>query len=365
MNAFTGGSWNTTIGSLPGAHILQSWEWGQFKARYGWQPLPQVWRDENGQVKAATMVLRRAVPGGLSVMYLPRGPLVDWSDSRWAARVIDDLQTLARRPGVIFVKMDPEMILGRGLPGSENDQPHLVGEQVLAEMRARGWRFSPEQVQFRNTVWLDLDGGEAEWLARMKQKTRYNIRLAERKGVTVRIGEVPDLPLLYQMYAETSLRDGFVIRSEDYYLTLWQSFLDCGMAEPLVAEVDGEVVAAVLVFYFAGRAWYLYGMSREAHREKMPNYLLQWEAMRRAKARGCTVYDLWGAPDVFDESDSMWGVFRFKEGLGGSVIRTAGAWDYTTRPPLYALYTRILPEVLDWMRRRGKERVRRQVVPGG
>jgi lipid II:glycine glycyltransferase (peptidoglycan interpeptide bridge formation enzyme) len=95
-------------------------------------------------------------------------------------------------------------------------------------------------------------------------------------------------------------------------------------------------------------------MSREAHREKMPNHLLQWEAICRLKACGCRQYDLWGAPDSFDESDSMWGVYRFKEGLGGTVVRTSGAWDLPTRPLLYKLYTQTLPRILNRMRRRGR-----------
>ncbi len=127
-------------------------------------------------------------------------------------------------------------------------------------------------------------------------------------------------------------------------------------AEPLIAEVNGDPVAAIFVFYFAGRAYYIYGMSIEAHREKMPNYLLQWEAMRRAKARGCSVYDLWGAPDEFNESDSMWGVFRFKEGLGGKVVRTLGAWDYPASRIWYRTYTQLIPRVLDVMRARGRAR---------
>ncbi len=164
--------------------------------------------------------------------------------------------------------------------------------------------------------------------------------------------------MLYKMYAETSVRDGFVIRDEDYYQTVWQAFMESQSptCEPLIAEVDGEPVAAIFVFYFAGRAYYIYGMSREAHREKMPNYLLQWEAMRRAKAVGCSLYDLWGAPDEFNENNSMWGVFRFKEGLGGQVVRTLGAWDYTPRPFWYKLYSEVIPRVLDVMRSRGKAR---------
>ncbi len=357
----SGAEWNEKIAGLPGAHILQTWQWGELKGQYGWQPFPQLWHDEQGQVRAAALVLRRAVPGGLSVLYVPRGPLVDWNDRQWSQRVITDLQALARKMGAIFIKIDPELITGTGVPGSDEDQPNPIAAEVLDGMKSAGWRESQEQVQFRNTVYLDLTGSEADWLARMKQKARYNLRLAQKKGVQVRAAAQADLPLLYQMYAETSVRDGFVIRDENYYLRLWRMFIDQGLAEPLIAEVDGQPVAGIFPFYFARRAWYLYGMSRQAHREKMPNYLLQWEAMRRAKARGCTLYDLWGAPDVFDDSDSMWGVFRFKEGLGGQVIRTAGAWDFPARPLLYVLYTRILPRILDVMRRRGKARTRQEV----
>ncbi len=133
---------------------------------------------------------------------------------------------------------------------------------------------------------------------------------------------------------------------------------DQPLAEPLIAEVDGEPVAALFVFYFARRAYYVYGMSRDAHREKMPTYLLQWEAMKRAKARGCRAYDLWGAPEVFDESDSMWGVYRFKEGLGGKVVRTLGAWDFAPNPFWYKLYSELIPRLLDVMRSRGKAKTR-------
>jgi peptidoglycan pentaglycine glycine transferase (the first glycine) len=166
--------------------------------------------------------------------------------------------------------------------------------------------------------------------------------------------------MLYKMYAETSVRDGFVIRDENYYMTVWKMFMQSTQpsAVPLIAEVDGEPVAAIFVFMFAGRAYYVYGMSQGVHREKMPTYLLQWEAMKHAKAHGCLTYDLWGAPDVFDESDSLWGVYRFKEGLGGEVVRTLGAYDFAPNKFWYAMYSDVMPRVLDFMRSRGKERTR-------
>lgn len=358
--------WNTEISNLPGAHILQTWEWGQFKAIYGWRPIPKIWRDQENKIFAAGMVLERSIRVGgfnpqLKVLYVPRGPLIHWEDPHQRATVLDDLQNLARKENAIFIKIDPEVIFGTGYPASSEGHQAGHGQAIINELSQRGWRFSQDQIQFKNTVCVDLSGTEEDWLARMKQKTRYNLRLAEKKGVVIRRGTVEDLPEVYRMYAETSVRDGFVIRSEDYYRNAWGSFIKAGMAEVLIAEVEGQAVAGLILFYFAGKAWYLYGMSRMAHREKMPNYLLQWEAMRAARNHGCLQYDLWGAPDNFTEADPMWGVFRFKEGLGGEVVRLIGAWDYPARPFYYQLYTNILPRILNLMRQRGKAQVRREV----
>jgi len=373
--------WNELIAGLPGAHLLQSYEWSQVKARYGWQPLYLLWTGD-GQVMVSTLepadldgidagavtaavliqkkdVIRRGFAARLCILYCPKGPLLRWDDPLLRGRVLNDLQSFARRQGAIFLKLDPDVVLGRGLPGSENDAPDAGGGAVLAELLARGWRYSDEQIQFKNTVLLDVAAGDDELLARMKQKTRYNVRLALKKGVSVRQGTPADWPMLYKMYAETSLRDGFVIRGRAYYETVWNTFAHCSSA--LIAEAEGEPIAAVYLFHFAGRAYYLYGMSREAQRDKMPNYLLQWEAMRWARERGCQVYDLWGAPDEFKESDPLWGVFRFKEGLGGQVQRSMGAWDYAPNPLWYAIYTRAMPRLLDLMRSRGKARTRQQM----
>lgn len=374
MQAFSGqpSEWNELIASLPDPHLLQTCQWAEVKAKYGWKPMPFVWESPIGSQQspaAAAMILKRVISVGgfaakLCVLYIPKGPLLDWNDAELRQHVLDALQVFAKRQGAIFVKADPDVALGTGIPGGEEDALDNGGRAVRSDLTRRGWLFSSDQIQFRNTVLIDLSPSEDDMLSRMKQKTRYNVRLAEKKGVTVRAGTPADLPMLYKMYAETSVRDGFVIRDEDYYRTVWETFMRHPpsaigyppSAEPLIAEVDGQPVAALFLFYFAGRAYYLYGMSRDAQREKMPNHLLQWEAMRRAKAAGCKLYDLWGAPDVFDESDPMWGVFRFKEGLGGQVMRTLGAWDFTPNPMLYKLYTQTIPHLLDIMRARGKTR---------
>ena len=350
--------WDALIGSIPGAHLLQTWEWGQVKARFGWEPQPKTWYNEDGSQIAAALILGRTIaipglPASLRVLYVPKGPLLrDWGEAGLRRKILGDLRDLALKQGAIFIKIDPNVRLGTGIPGSEPGSEDTIGNNVRSDLIDFGWRFSSEQVQFRNTMLVDLQPAPEVLLERMKQKTRYNIRLAERKGVTVRPATLDDLDLLYQMYTETAVRDGFVIREREYYHAVWRIFLQAGMVEPLIAEVDNQPVAGVVIFRFAGQAYYLHGMSRPLHREKMPNYLLQWEAMLRAREAGCTVYDLWGAPDEFQISDPLWGVYRFKEGLGGRLVRHIGAWDLPVRPFYYKVYQDFLPRLLEIMRRR-------------
>jgi lipid II:glycine glycyltransferase (peptidoglycan interpeptide bridge formation enzyme) len=166
------------------------------------------------------------------------------------------------------------------------------------------------------------------------------------------------------MYAETSVRDKFVIRSEAYYREVWERFLQAGMLKPLIAEVEGQAVAGLMLFIFGKQSWYLYGMSREIAREWMPNYLLQWEAIKTSQKAGCATYDLWGAPDEFNEHDPMWGVYRFKLGLGAYEARRIGAWDLPIQPVVYSLYTQILPRIISVMRWRGRRGTRQQVLAG-
>ena len=372
--------WNDLIRDLPQTHLLQTSQWADLKAFYGWEPYFLIWvkaadswdmrvymdaEFESGTPAAAGLILERKALPGLRVLYMPKGPLLaDWTDQALSEKVLDDLVGFARQKGALQIKIDPDLEFGQGVPGDENYQVFDIGERFQAALRRKGWIFSQEQIQFRNTVVVDLREDEDQILARMKSKTRYNIRLSGRKGIQIRLGGESDLSMLYGMYAETSRRGGFTIRGEEYYLKLWGSFVSDGtgedpLAQPIIAEFEGKPVAGAVVFKFGDRAWYLHGMSLPEHSEKMAPHLIQWEAMRWAKAQGCTVYDMWGAPDRFDESDSMWGVFRFKRGFGGEVSLTVGAWDYPARTLLYAAYNRWLPRILNIMRWFGNRRTGR------
>lgn len=358
-------SWNQQLATLPQPQLLQTWQWGELKSRYGWRPFHKSWQ-QDGRLAAAALVLERAVRLPvlgleLRLHYTPKGPLLrHWSDAGLRQRVIADLVEFARQRRAYALKIDPDVPVGMGVPGEEGAREGLVGVEFLSELKSAGWRYSPEQIQFQNTVLIDLQDDEDQMLGRMKQKTRYNVRLAERKGETVRQGTPADFDELYHMYAETAVRDGFTIRGGEYYLDVWQTFFQAGLLTPLIAEVEGQAVAGLMLFHFGAMAWYLYGMSRPLHREKMPTYLLQWEAMRVAKARGCTTYDLWGAPQEFSQDDPLWGIYRFKSGLGGTVARHIGAWDLPLRPLVYRMHTQLWPRLIELMRRRGDARTRQQ-----
>jgi lipid II:glycine glycyltransferase (peptidoglycan interpeptide bridge formation enzyme) len=370
--------WDRLITSLPNAHFLQTGEWAKVKETVGWRPFYIVWCHENNQfiryinswpeqtpVVAASLVLQRELKAGkfsarVRVLYSPKGPLLDWSDQLLVQHVLSDLQLFTKQQGAIFIKIDPDVLIGTGIPGTSEERANQAGIVIQQYLADHHWRFSNDQIQFRNTILVDLTGSENDLLNRMKPKTRYNIRLATRKGVSVRHATAKDYPLLYQMYAETSSRDRFIIRDENYYQQVWNIFnwpapaptTERPAAYPLIAEVEDQPVAALIVFTFSSRAWYVYGMSSNSHREKMPNHLLQWQAMLLAREKGCQTYDLWGAPGVFTQSDPLWGVYRFKEGLGGEVHRFIGAWDYPPSPVLYHLYSKILPGVLSLARKK-------------
>lgn len=328
--------WHTALHDLPSPHVLQSWEWGEVKRRHGWSAARLLWQEEERPVGAVLVLQRKLSPTPWSILYVPKGPILDYTKGTHLERVLTDLEAYARQRGALFCKIDPDTNL----------------TSVRQALTGRGWRYSGEQIQFQNTALLDLTPPEEDLLMSMKSKTRYNIRLAGRRGVTVRGGGPSDIALFYAMYAETGERDGFLIRPLSYYRDAWRTFLDAGLARMLLAEVEGEAVAGLILFRFGETAWYMYGASTSAYRDRMPNYALQWEAIRWAKQAGCTTYDLWGAPQVLEERDPLWGVWRFKEGLGAVLAPHLGAYDYPARRLLYWAFAIALPRYRALLRRR-------------
>ncbi|MFN2127298.1 MAG: lipid II:glycine glycyltransferase FemX [Anaerolineales bacterium] len=349
--------WNNTLKEINEAHILQTWEWGHVKSKFGWQPFYSYWIDENNRKLAAAMILEKTLTfrigfPQLRILYVPKGPILNWENEELRRDVLRELTRFGRKRNAIFIKIDPDVNLGFGILGESNNQNGYSNETTSEVFRELGWVYSKEQIQFRNTVVINLQPALEDLLRNMKQKTRYNIRLASRKGVEIREGTESDFPLLFDMYSQTALRDGFVIREFKYYQDIWTKFFQRRMAVPLIAEYENVPLAAIILFYFAHKAWFLYGMSTNSHREKMPNYFLQWAAISKAKALGCEEYDFWGAPEEFTPDDPLWGVYKFKSGFGGQVVRRIGAWDYVFHPFYYKLYMQLIPFILNLMRKK-------------
>ncbi|MBX3065365.1 MAG: peptidoglycan bridge formation glycyltransferase FemA/FemB family protein [Anaerolineae bacterium] len=352
--------WNDLIRPLPGAHILQTADWGAFKQRQtGWQPDHLAFYSDTNVLVGAAMLLTRRI-GPFAVMYTPKGPILDYADSATATAILDQLERLARQRRAIWLKIDADVPVGIGEPNSAEAQDRKVGQKLLALLRSRGWQFSDSQVQFRNTIQIDLTQSEDQLLAQMGQGKRRKVRYGPRHGVTVRSGTIDDLPLLHKLYAETGKRDGFITRPYDYYVDEWGTLIKAGMAHPLIAEVNGQAVAHVILFHFGRVCWYFTGasVSDPELRRLMPTDLLQWEGMKWAKAQGYSIYDMYGAPSTFDPSDPMWGVYEFKRDFGGTLVRTIGAWDYAPSKLMYTLYTRLMPRVISVMRRRAASATR-------
>ncbi len=308
------------IQAFPNAHLLQLPEWAEFKSHFSWQS--QIFNNQS----AYAQVLFRTLPAGYSIAYLPKGPLgTDWS-SLW--RQID-LECKKRK--TVFLQVEPDLNLP--LPA-----------QVEAQF-AQGFIREEHTLQPRQTISISLEAGEEELLAAMKQKTRYNIRLAAKKGVVVR--STPDVKGFYEMMLTTGNRDGFAVHNLDYYQKVFDSFSPSGKCVLLAAYYEDTPLAYLMLFLSGSRSWYFYGASDNNQRNLMPTYLLQWEAMRWAKAQGAVEYDLWGIPDAgedeleanfSDRSDGLWGVYRFKRGFGGQIERTSPAFIKVYKPLLYKLY---------------------------
>lgn len=353
--------WDRYLISLPQPHFLQSSEWALVKSNNGWEPFYKIWRLNEDEIVAGAMILERRIklsflPVYFSIHYVPKGPLLDWSDLKLVRVVLQDLVDFSRKRKAIFIKIDPDIFLKNPILLRRGNDVEVVSDGVIDLLRKRNWIYSDSQIQFQNTMWIDLNQPSEDILATMKQKTRYNIRLALKKGVKIRIANIDEYPLIYQLYAQTSIRDDFVIRSEKYYLEMWEKFNQARVCDVLIAEFEGIAIAGLVLYHIDNRAFYVYGMTSDEHRNLMASYAIQWEAIQLAKQYGLEFYDLWGAPNSIDESDTMYGVYRFKLGLGAELVSTIGAWDFINNRAGFMLYQKVIPALLNVMRKAGRRK---------
>jgi lipid II:glycine glycyltransferase (peptidoglycan interpeptide bridge formation enzyme) len=328
-----------------GDNLLQSGFWGQFRSLRGWESSgfiitvqSDAYLPDNSSLgPRPLLLLRRRIIPGFNLLYVPHGPdiLVD------PHRCDDFLQTLSESLASRFQKGD--FCIRYDLPWRQEDEGDL---DLLLPGRLKKAVFD---VQAPTTLLLDLLQDEDSILSGMKSKTRYNIRLADRKGVRVfevspfdRKAGSSGLAKWYEIYRETAERDRITIHAFSYYRDLFdlaQKFRGkCPELSLFLAEVEGELNAGIITARYGRKTSYLYGASRSKNRNYMASYALQWQAVKKAKEEGAECYDFFGIPPVNDPEHPMYGLYRFKTGFGGRIVRRPGCVDFSITPAVYAAF---------------------------
>ena len=316
MNILQKNEWDLFFSESKNPHILQAYEWGELKSHFGWNPFRV---EHNG---LHTQILFRGLPFGYTIAYIPKCSINLQNYTFW-----NEIDIFCKTKKSIFLKIEPDYFV------------ESTGTEVANDNFIKG-----RSVQPRRTIEIDLGGNENNWLERMKSKTRYNIRLAIKKDIKVELSD--DVTNFYQLMLDTSTRDKFGVHSRDYYQFAFDLFKDTNKVALFMAYFEGKPLAGLMVYKLGNRSWYFYGASNNEERNRMPTYLLQFEAMKWAKLNGCDTYDLWGIPDEEEEilerdfeqrSDGLWGVYRFKRGFGGKIRRSEEAFDRVYQPHLYKM----------------------------
>jgi lipid II:glycine glycyltransferase (peptidoglycan interpeptide bridge formation enzyme) len=333
-------TWDELIARQLQGHILQSWAWGELKAQFGSRPLRLAVTD--GLSVAAAQLLIRPLYG-LSVAYVPRGPL--FAGKEMLDRVLLQLlRRIARRHRAAFLLLEPNVL--EGTPEANHLHSFLQANCLKPT----------NPLQVRSSIHLDLTPEPSALFAAFSKGHRADVRRAERNGVTVRVGTtLADFETFYAIMEATSLRQKFGIRTRAYYEAAWRLFGDDACL--LLAEQNGAAIAAFLVFGWGREAQYMYSGATDAGLKSGANHLLQWQAIQWARQHGCVIYDFWGIPDAIgqmmhapsDEQEQLeqaakvhplYGVYRFKKGWRGQVVRYLPAYVQAYLPPVYWLWQR-------------------------
>lgn len=333
--------WDAFVAAHPHGSLLQTSRWARLKGRFGWSAR-RVWLRQDGRLVAGAQILFRSVALGIVRMgYIPHGPLVNWADDEQVSVLFHQIDVAAYQHRAGILKFEPLLW-----------QDELGSQRWIELCRQHNCLPHTDTVQPPQTLLIDLRPPPDEILQRMKQKTRYNIRLAARKDVVVRRGDAHDLPAFTQMMQLTGQRNSFGVHIPRYYQDAYDRFAPDHVGF-FLAEYQGQPLAGVMAFACGQQGAYLYGASNDQERQRMPAYAAQWAAMQWAKEQGCTYYDLWGVPDYPEaelearfetQHDGLWGVYRFKRGFGGELRRTVGSAD--------RVYNKMLHRLYQWYRRR-------------
>ncbi|MBN2002387.1 MAG: peptidoglycan bridge formation glycyltransferase FemA/FemB family protein [Anaerolineae bacterium] len=330
--------WNALVAGQQG-HLLQAWEWGEFKASLGWQVKRILITQADQDVAGAQVLFKKLPVVPLTIAYIPKGPVVNWRDRAATAQLFAAVHQVAQKQRAIFLTIEPDA---------------LDDAEIHASLEHLGFLATLRTNQPRSTIVVDLSPDEAALLAAMRKKTRKLVRQGEENGLQMVEGGFDDLDDLYQIMAHTARRKGHSLHGITFFEQEWRALQATGVIHMLLARHNGQVVAAKMVALFGERALHLWGGVSDAGRELSASYFLQWKALQWAKSHGCHQSDLWGIPDEVgallkagadipkDRTDDLWGVYIFKRGFGGAIEYYVGAYDYVYRPWLYRLGMNLL-----------------------
>ncbi len=331
-----GDAWDAFVAAHPAGHLMQSRAWARMRRDTGWRPL-FLRLEDAGEIRAAALVLRHGLPGtGLSLLYLPRGPVLDYGDRAAAEAFGAALRRLAEEQHAFMVQADP------AVPEEREDAHQALTQMGFVRQEKQGL-FRILQPRWVMRIPVDRYGGPEGLLAALSHKTRYNIGLAGRKGVVV----VPRTDgegcrAFHRLLWAAGRSKGFPVRGLGFHEALWRRCVQPGLGEYLFAEHQGRLLAAIQVLRFGPTAWYMYGASTDEDRNLMPTYLLQWEGIRRSWAAGCRCYDMRGVHSATPHpEDPEYGVYDFKRKFNAEMVRFLGEYDLVVRPRAYAAWRRL------------------------
>lgn len=329
-------------------HPLQSWAWGEFRRKTGVAVERLVGVDEKNRVTTAVQVTFHRLPKmPFTVGYCPRGP-------EPTKEMLEALRELGKNHRALFIKLEPNVVvpINEELGVRDKGKIEKVRSFLLINGCVRGRSLFTDY-----SFQVDLTQSEAELLKRMKSKTRYNVRLAERKGVKIMVDNSDEAFREYlTLTQETTKRQGFYAHSPAYHTKMWQVLREADIAHLLKATYQGKTVVTWIVFLFNEVLYYPYGASSSEDRMVMASNLMMWKAMRLGKRNGAKLFDMWGSLGSSpDERDPWYGFHRFKEGYGGTLMEFAGSFDLVLSQPLYRLYR--LAEMVRWTLLRLKARI--------
>ena len=301
------------------SHPLQSWQWGEFRKKTGMKVVRLGVFKKNALIKGFQLTIHPLPLTSYTIGYLPKGEAPD-------KKVLKKLTKIGQENNCLFIKMEPNVLA-----------PNKQLRQLLLENGCKIGR----PLFTRYTFWLDLTKSENEILSSMKSKTRYNIRLSQRKGVRVIKDNSKEAFEIYlELLWETTQRQGFFAHTQDYHRKMWQTLAHTGIYHLFLAKLKEKVLAAYVFFTFQDTLYYPYGGSTREYREVMPPYALFWEAIKFGKKMKCKTFDMWGTPGANPHPQDPWfGFHRFKAGFGPKLVEFIGAYDLVINPKAYPLFT--------------------------